>query len=124
MIFDKEKLENFKIQLMARRQILAQELVQATENFINDEPMYADAVDQASAETDKSLTLQMKNRDRGILAQLDAAIRRIEAGSFGQCQRCGENISEARMKANPATTLCIDCKTEMESEEGHFSRRA
>jgi DnaK suppressor protein len=120
----KEKLESFKKELIARRQVLARELEQSTADFINDEPMYADSIDQATAETDKSLVLQIKNRDRVLLANINEALRRLEAGIFGDCERCGEQISEARIRANLGTTLCIDCKAELESEEHRFPRRA
>lgn len=97
---------------------------QTTEDLINDEISFADSVDQASADADKTLTLQIKNRDRTLLIQLDAALRRIDEGTFGECEQCGEAISEARMKANLATTLCIDCKAELESEQSRFQGRA
>jgi DnaK suppressor protein len=66
----------------------------------------------------------MKNRDRDVLWQIDEALKRIDEGSFGECERCDEPISEARLKANPSTTLCIDCKAELESEEHRFLGRA
>lgn len=92
--------------------------------MIDSEPFFADSLDQAAMDTDRTLTVQIKNREREILAQIDLALRRIELGTFGRCVRCAETISEARMNANPATTLCIDCQAELESERNHFSRRA
>jgi DnaK suppressor protein len=88
-------------------------------DLVNDEPYFTDAVDQAAAETDKNLSLQMKNRERNILWQIDEALRRIETGNFGECQQCGESIAEARIRAFPFTTLCIDCKAELESEQNN-----
>ena len=123
MALRKEKLESFKKQLTLRRNTLAVELQQATADFINDDEFYSDAIDQASADVDKSLALQMKNRDRDVLWQIDEALRRIEAGSFGTCERCDESISEARIKVAPSTTLCIDCKAELESEQHRFPGR-
>jgi DnaK suppressor protein len=123
MTLRKEKLESFRKQLVARRQVLAVELRQATADFINDEAMYSDSVDQAAADTDKSLALQFKNRDRNILWEIDEALKRIDEGTFGECESCGEPIAEARMKANPSTTLCIDCKAALESERQRFPGR-
>ncbi|OFZ54078.1 MAG: hypothetical protein A2428_04485 [Bdellovibrionales bacterium RIFOXYC1_FULL_54_43] len=120
MTIRKEKLETYKKQLLERRETLASELRQKTASMIEDDVVYSDSVDQASAETDKALAVQMKNRDQGILIQIDAALRRIDAGSFGECQECGESISEARLQAFPFTTLCIDCKAALESEEHRF----
>lgn len=118
MALRKEKLQGFKTQLMDRRDALSREVQQATAEFIESESLYADAIDQASAEAEKSIAVQMKNRDRTILAQINEALRRIEEGSFGVCDSCSEEIAEARMRVNPATTLCIDCQTEMEAERG------
>jgi len=123
MALRKEKLESFKEQLTTRREVLAAELRQATADYIADETTYADTVDQASAESDKSLQMQIKNRDRNILWQIDTALKRIDAGSFGECEQCGESIAEARLKAFLFTTLCIDCKAELESEELRYPGR-
>jgi DnaK suppressor protein len=122
MALRKEKLIQFKKQLIDRRETLAREVQAATAEMIDDETTYADAVDQASAETDKSITVQMKNRDRTILAQINEALRRIEDGSFGVCDSCGEEIAEARMRVNPATVMCIDCQTEIEAEQNRLAK--
>lgn len=124
MAIRKEKVASYRKQLMDRREALAEDLRQATAQLINDESVYTDAVDQAAAETDKSFTLQMKNRERNVLWQIDEAIKRLDEGSFGECERCGEMISEGRIEAFPFTTLCIDCKAELESEEHRFPGRS
>lgn len=123
MSLRKEKLDVYRKQLTARRNALAEDLRQATAQLLNDESVYTDSVDQAAAETDKSFVLQMKNRDRDALWQIDEAIKRLDEGSFGECERCGESISEGRIEAFPFTTLCIDCKAELESEEHRFPGR-
>jgi DnaK suppressor protein len=123
MSLRKEKVEVYRKQLVARREALAEDLRLTTAQLINDESVYTDAVDQAAAETDKSFTLQMKNRERDVLWQIDEAIKRLDDGSFGECERCGESISEGRIEAFPFTTLCIDCKAELESEEHRFPGR-
>jgi DnaK suppressor protein len=124
MALRKEKLEGFRRQLLAQREVLSHGLRVATAEFINDESVYTDAIDQASADVDKSFAMQMKNRERDTLLQIQEALRRIEAGAFGECDRCGEQISEARMKAFPFTTVCVDCKAEMEAEEHRFPGRS
>lgn len=119
----KEKVEGYRKQLVARREALAEDLRQATANLINDEVVYTDSVDQAAAETDKNFVLQMKHRERNVLWQIDEALRRLDEGCFGECERCGDLISEGRIDAFPFTTLCIDCKVEIESEEHRFPGR-
>lgn len=121
MTLRREKLESVKGLLLSRREALARDLRQATQDFIEDEPFYADSVDQASADVDRTLSMNLKNRERGVLKQIDEALRRIESGDFGKCEQCEEEISEARIKAFPFTTLCIDCKAELESEQRRIS---
>lgn len=115
MALRKEKLGQFKKLLLSRREELAKDLSQATASMIDDDATFSDAVDQASADVDRSLNATMKNRERDILWQIDEALARIEAGTFGECVQCEEEISEARMRAYPATSLCIDCQAELES---------
>jgi DnaK suppressor protein len=123
MALRKEKLESYRRQLFARRETLAADLRAATAQFINDDASYTDSIDQAAAETDKTLAMQMKNRERDILWQIDEALKRIDEGVFGECERCSEAIAEARIRAFPLTTLCIDCKAEIENEEQRFPGR-
>jgi DnaK suppressor protein len=124
MALRKEKIESFRQELFARRELMAQDLRQATAEFINDDTTYGDTLDQAAADTEKSLALQMKTRERNTLWQIDEALNRIGAGTFGECERCDESIGEGRIQAFPFTTLCIDCKAELESEEQRFPGRA
>jgi DnaK suppressor protein len=119
----KEKLLSMQQQLLTRREGLVRDLSQATADLLNqDEDNYTDSIDQASADIDRGLTLQMKNREHEVLAQIDAALRRIELGSFGICDQCSGEIGEARMAAHPETILCIECKAELESEQRRVAR--
>lgn len=112
-----KKLDTIRKQLQARREALAQDLRQTTRDFIEEDPFFSDAIDQASADMDRSFALQLKNREREILTQIDVALQRMDRGEFGECERCGEEIADARIRAFPLTTLCVDCKTEIESEQ-------
>jgi DnaK suppressor protein len=124
MALRKDRLESVRKELVRRRDTLAAEVRAATERMIDDDEAYADSVDQAAADTDRAISVQIKNRERDVLVQIDQALRRMEEGIFGECERCGEDIAEARIKAFPFTTLCIDCKAEMESEENRYPGRA
>ncbi len=123
MALRKEKLESYRKQLTARRETLSAGLRVATAEIINSDSNAADSIDQACADVDKSFAMQLRHRERATLNQINEALRRIEAGEFGECERCGESIAEARIKAFPFTTLCIDCKAELESEEHRFPGR-
>lgn len=123
MSLRKEKLERYRRQLFAQRESLAKELRSATQAMLADDVVHADAIDQASQDVDRTLTMLLQNRERNTLLQVDDALRRIDAGVYGDCERCEEEIQEARIKAFPFTTLCIDCKVELESEENRYSLR-
>ncbi|MFN7685573.1 MAG: TraR/DksA family transcriptional regulator [Oligoflexia bacterium] len=113
-----------KKELSSRRETLAVGLRRSTEEWIeSDDLIQADSVDQASADTDRGIAVQIRNRDRAVLRRIDEALRRIESGHFGACEQCGDEISEARLLANPSSTLCIVCQSELESENQRFSGR-
>jgi len=78
---------------------------------------YADLGDQASAETDRNLLLRLRGREQRLLKKIDEALKRIDDGTFGICEECGEKIGIKRLTARPVTTLCIECKTSQEEEE-------
>jgi DnaK suppressor protein len=68
-------------------------------------------------ESDRSFTLRIRDRERKLIAKIEEALRRLEEGSYGVCEECGEKIGAARLKARPVTTLCIDCKSVQEVAE-------
>jgi DnaK suppressor protein len=76
-----------------------------------------DPNDRASREADRSHALRLRDRDRKLIAKIEEALGRIEAGTFGRCEGCGGRISPARIKARPVATFCIDCKREAERRE-------
>lgn len=115
--------EILREKLSAQREAMVLDLRQSTADFINDDAIFSDTVDQASSDADRTLTLQIKNRERDALYQIDEALRRMDSGKYGQCESCEEEITEARLQAFPFTTLCIECKAELESEEQRFTAR-
>jgi DnaK suppressor protein len=78
---------------------------------------FPDPTDRASMESDRSFTLRIRDRERKLIAKIEDALRRLEDGSYGVCEECGEKIGAARLKARPVTTLCIDCKSVQEVAE-------
>ncbi|NDF14797.1 conjugal transfer protein TraR [bacterium] len=73
-----------------------------------------DEVDQANADIEQSMRMQLKNREVYTLKKINDALRRIEDGSYGRCETCEEFIELRRLQARPTTTLCISCKEEEE----------
>jgi DnaK suppressor protein len=78
---------------------------------------FPDPTDRASLESDRNFELRIRDRERKLISKIREALDRIEAGEFGECEDCGDQIGEARLKARPVTTLCIECKTEQERQE-------
>ncbi|MBM3610782.1 MAG: RNA polymerase-binding protein DksA [Alphaproteobacteria bacterium] len=80
----------------------------------------ADINDQASIETDRSLELRARDRDRKLLSKIDAALERIKNGTYGYCEETGEPISLARLEARPIATLSIEAQERHERKERVF----
>ncbi|MDO8446022.1 MAG: TraR/DksA family transcriptional regulator [Deltaproteobacteria bacterium] len=104
--------------LLARRQNLLKEIL---ENRARESDSLkreiGDIYDEASTERDRELSLLLGDRDRQKLKDIDEALQRIEGGEYGICESCGENIATGRLKAQPFTKLCINCKAEEERQE-------
>jgi DnaK suppressor protein len=78
---------------------------------------FPDVSDQASAEVDQNFSMRIRERERKLLKKIDEALQRMDAATYGTCERCGGDIPYKRLKARPVTTLCIECKTLQEQEE-------
>ena len=81
----------------------------------------ADEVDLASSESDQSMSLRLKDRERILLNKIDNALIQIEEGTYGTCESCGEEIGNKRLEARPVTDLCFRCKEEQEKMEKTFA---
>jgi DnaK suppressor protein len=77
----------------------------------------SDPIDRASLEADRDFALRMRDRESKLIRKIKNALVRIEEGTFGICEMCGEPIAVKRLKARPVTTHCIDCKRVMETLE-------
>lgn len=78
---------------------------------------FPDPTDRASLESDRNFMLRIRDRENKLIKKIKKALDRIEDGSFGICDSCGEDIALPRLKARPVTTLCIECKTKQEAME-------
>ena len=77
----------------------------------------SDFVDQATIEADRSFRLRMRDRENKLILKIEQSLSRIDEGTFGICDVCGEDISIKRLKARPIATYCIACKNKMETIE-------
>lgn len=112
---DKKILE-IKKDLIFRRDKLLSEAEEAL-NELPGQTVFPDLGDQATAEIDRNFMLRLRGRERKLLKKIDDAIERIDQGTFGICDKCGEEINIKRLEARPVTTMCIECKTQQEEEE-------
>jgi DnaK suppressor protein len=69
-----------------------------------------DPADAGSASFERETAQSLSNHARNLLSQIDDAMRRMDAGTYGTCERCGETIEVARLEALPYATLCLTCK--------------
>ena len=87
------------------------------EELTDSNEVFADPADRATAESDRAFTLRIRDRERRLIRKIQAALTRIDDGSYGICEECGGDISISRLKARPVTRLCIDCKAKQEADE-------
>ncbi|MEJ2023874.1 MAG: RNA polymerase-binding protein DksA [Deltaproteobacteria bacterium] len=113
-----EKQKKYFTKLLNERlDILLTEANKTVTGMTDQGDNFPDPTDRASLESDRNFTLRIRDRERKLIKKIKEALERIEDGTFGICEQCGEDISEERLKARPVTTLCIDCKKKQEVEE-------
>jgi len=112
-----EKLEYFRGVLQEEMRALLGEAGKTVSEMTADTTNFPDPNDRATQESDRTFELRIRDRERRLINKIREALERIDDGTFGVCETCEEEISEARLKARPVTTLCIDCKIEEERKE-------
>lgn len=91
---------------------------QDTLNTLQNEPLREpDLTDRASSETDWSIELRTRDRQRKLISKIDAALRRIEEGEYGYCEVTGEPISLGRLEARPIATMTVEAQEAHERQE-------
>ncbi len=79
-----------------------------------------DAADLASLEISQANLQKIGKREKYLLSKIDFALKKMDEGTYGECENCGEEIGVARLMARPVALLCIDCKTEQENSEKRY----
>jgi len=114
----KAQLKKFRESLEAKRIEIIQRARQTLdEDMTLDVDDLPDEMDLASSEYLQSFTFRLRGRERMLLDKIQKALLRLDDGTFGVCEECGEKISQKRLEARPETTLCIRCKEEQERIE-------
>ena len=112
-----KQVKHFRNILLAWKGNLLDE-VSKTIHLMQDENInHPDPNDRASQETDMSLELRNRDRERKLLKKIDSTVAVLDAGDYGWCERCGIEIGIRRLEARPTADLCVDCKTLNEIKE-------
>ncbi len=107
-----EKQEtHFRAILMAWKTELMEEVDRTVHHMQDEAANFPDPNDRASQESEFSLELRARDRERKLIKKIDEALGRIDTGEYGFCESCGVEIGVRRLEARPTATLCIDCKT-------------
>lgn len=114
---DAEKREQYRQLLMDEMKGLLSEADKTVHEMADDAAHFPDPTDRATQESDRTFELRIRDRERKLVNKIKEALERLDDGTFGICEECGEEIGEARLKARPVTTLCINCKMEAEEKE-------
>jgi DnaK suppressor protein len=109
--------EYFRLKLLKWRSELLQESEETLQSLQEGGLQEADIADRASLETDRSLELRTRDRERKLISKIDAALMRIEDGSYGYCEETGDPISIRRLEARPIATLSLEAQERHERLE-------
>src|SRR5437660_12655804 len=114
----KDRLVGFKKRLLDKQYQLVQEVGRtALYGKDQEDDSIKDLGDQANTAYTREFFFELGNGDRRLLRDVVAALEKIDNGSFGECERCGEAIADKRLEALPFARYCIDCQRLVEEEE-------
>lgn len=106
-----QQIEHFREILSAWRRELVGEINRTIHSMQDETVNHPDPNDRATQETDMSLELRSRDRERKLIKKIDDTVALIDAGDYGYCVKCGVEVGVARLEARPTANLCIDCKT-------------
>ncbi|KTF68551.1 RNA polymerase-binding protein DksA [Sphingomonas sp. HT-1] len=109
--------EYFRAKLNAWKDAIYREAAGTLNQLQSDSLREADLTDRASSETDWSIELRTRDRQRKLIAKIDAALRRIDEGEYGYCEVTGEPIPLARLEARPTATMTVEAQERNERNE-------
>ena len=109
--------EYFRLKLLDWREDILKEAKETLQHLQDDNQNHPDLADRASSETDRAIELRARDRQRKLIAKIDAALQRIEDGTYGYCEETGDPISLKRLEARPIATLSIEAQERHERRE-------
>ena len=116
------QLAHFRKMLEEQKRDLSQDIDRTVHTMQDEATIFADPNDRASQESDMSLELRNRDRERKLIKKIEETIGRIDSGEYGYCDSCGVEIGLKRLEARPTATLCIDCKTLDEMRERQVAK--
>ena len=116
------QLAHFRKILEGMKIELSQDIDRAVHTMQDEATVFADPNDRASQESDMTLELRNRDRERKLIKKIDEIIAKIDSGDYGYCESCGIEIGLKRLEARPTATLCIDCKTLDEIREKQMAK--
>jgi len=114
---NERQLEYFKNKLLTWKEDILRESRETVNHLQSETENHPDLADRASSETDRSLELRTRDRQRKLISKIDEALRRIEDGAYGYCEETGEPIGLARLQARPIATLGLEAQERHERRE-------
>ncbi len=118
---DKNKLEEFRaILLQEKARIMNSGVLRASDDLTVSSDDLADEGDLANTVINQQVSFSLRNREMAKLRSIEEALMRIEDGTYGQCEDCGEPIGEKRLKSQPWATLCIEHAEEQERQNSNI----
>jgi DnaK suppressor protein len=109
--------EYFRRKLLLWKDEILQESRETLATLQSENENHPDLADRASSETDRAIELRARDRQRKLIAKIDAALSRLEDGTYGYCEETGEPISLKRLDARPIATLSIEAQERHERRE-------
>jgi RNA polymerase-binding transcription factor len=113
---DRQK-EYFRLKLLAWKDEILKESKLTLQALQEENVNHPDLADRASSETDRAIELRARDRQRKLIAKIDAALQRIEDNTYGYCEETGEPISLKRLEARPIATLSVEAQERHEKRE-------
>ncbi|HEX4179536.1 MAG TPA: RNA polymerase-binding protein DksA [Caulobacteraceae bacterium] len=111
------QLEYFRKKLLSWKEDILRESRETVSHLQTETENHPDIADRASSETDRSLELRTRDRQRKLISKIEDALRRIEDGSYGYCEETGEPIGVARLDARPIATMSLEAQERHERRE-------
>ena len=114
---NERQVEYFRRKLLSWKEDILRESKETINHLQDENHILPDVADRASSETDRSLELRTRDRQRKLISKIDSALKRIEDGSYGYCEESGDPIGLKRLDARPIATLSIEAQERHEKRE-------